>query len=146
MFEEGPYIKFAGFCESVIEGSDGVLSLIRVIDTITSNATGSSPPDSMPPLTAHLKLVVMAVAGQAKGRAELMIEPELPSGIKQRDLTFSATLQFEGEGKGANLIIDYAYLFEQEGLHWFSLYVDDQFWTRIPFYVRYNRVVTRTHN
>lgn len=142
IFDDGPYIKVACFCESVIEGKDGVLSLIRVIDTITSTASGPEAPDSMPPLELNLKLVVMAVAGQALGRHELKLLPELPSGIREREREFVASVHFEGAGKGTNILVDYRYRFELEGLYWFDLLLDEQLWTRIPFYVRYNRITT----
>lgn len=141
-FEEGPYIKVACFCESVIEGKDGVLSLIRIIDTLTHTAAGPEAPDSMPPLDFSLKFVLMTVAGQARGRHELRLVPELPAGIRENNRAFDASIHFEGEGKGANVLVDYPYRFEQEGLYWFHLLLDEQPWTRIPFYIRYNRITT----
>ncbi len=145
-FEDGPYIKVACFCESVIEGKDGVLSLIRIIDTLTSTASGPEAPDSMPPLDVNFKLVVMSVSGLARGRHELRLLPELPSGIREHDHAFNASIHFEGEGKGANVLVDYRYQFEQEGLYWFHLLLDEQLWSKIPFYVRYNRITTGTRS
>jgi len=35
-FENGPYLQAAVFCQDVIEDRSGVLSLIRLIDTLTT--------------------------------------------------------------------------------------------------------------
>ena len=33
-FELGPYVQVAAFCERVLRESDGVMSLVRVVDRI----------------------------------------------------------------------------------------------------------------
>jgi hypothetical protein len=57
-----------------------VLSLIRLIDTLTHTEARPDAPEEMPPMTYTLKLVIMLKPGAARGRHELRIVPELPSG------------------------------------------------------------------
>jgi len=139
-FEEGPYIQMASFCDYVLEDKTGALSVIRVIDRLTHTATGPSAPAEMPEVRYPLKLVLMLKSGRARGRSELKIVPELPSGQKGNPFTLSA--QFEGEERGHNVVMDIQFPFTMEGLHWFDVYVDNALLTRVPLRVIYQRIAT----
>ena len=140
-FEQGPYIQIAGMCEQVIEDKTGALSLIRIIDTITHTVVLPDAPAEMPNVTYPMKMVVTLKSGRARGRHELKIIPELPSGETKHQLIRS--IQLEGEERGCNNIINMLFTFTMEGLYWFSVYFDDSLLTRIPLRVTYNRIVTQ---
>ena len=140
-FEQGPYIQMAGLCEQVIEDKAGSFSLIRIIDTITHTEAHPDAPTDMPPVTYPMKLVIMLKSGRARGRHELKIIPELPSGENKPPFTRSA--QMEGEERGFNNIINMVFTFTMEGLYWFNIYLDDSLLTKIPLRIKYNRVVTQ---
>jgi len=131
----------AGICDQVIEDKTGVLSLIRIIDTITHTVEGPNAPPEMPPVTYPMKMVIMLKSGRARGRHELKIIPELPSGETKRPHIRS--IQMEGEEKGFNNIINMLFTFTMEGLYWFDVYLDDSLLTRIPLRIKYNRVITQ---
>jgi len=131
----------AGLCEQVIEDKTGVLSLIRIIDTITHTEARPDAPPEMPPITYPMKMVIMLKAGRARGRHELKIVPESPSGETKDPLIRS--IQMEGEERGFNNIINMVFTFTMEGLYWFNVYLDESLLTRIPLRVKYNRVVTQ---
>ena len=139
-FEQGPYVQMAGVCEQVIEDKTGALSLIRIIDTITHTEAGPDTPAEMPNVTYPMKMVIMLKSGRARGRHELKIVPQLPSGEAKAPLIRS--IQMEGEERGANNIINMLFTFTMEGLHWFDIYLDDSLLTRIPLRIKYNRIVT----
>lgn len=138
--ETGPYLQVACFCEMVIEDKSGVLSLMRIIDTISQSAVGPNPPDDMPPLAQNLSLVLMMKSGQARGRATITLTPEKPSGLK--DHPQELTAHFEGDERGANFVTKVNYLFDQEGVYWFHIYLDGEHWTSVPMRIKYSRVVT----
>ena len=140
-FEQGPYIQMAGLCENVIEDKTGVLSLIRIIDTITHTEARPDAPIEMPQVTYPMKMVIMLKSGRARGRHELKIIPELPSGEFKPPLIRS--IQMEGEERGFNNIINMLFTFTVEGLYWFNVYLDDSLLTRIPLRIKYNRIVTQ---
>ena len=102
-FEHGPYLQTACLCDTVIEAKDGTLSLIRIIDTLMSAARGPNPPTDMPPAQHAFTLVVMLKSGSARGRYELVIVSELPTGETKEPLSF--TVHFEGEERGHNLVV-----------------------------------------
>ncbi|MDO8690007.1 MAG: hypothetical protein Q7R39_08370, partial [Dehalococcoidia bacterium] len=66
-FENGPYLQAAVFCQDVIEDKSGVLSLIRLIDTLTHAPEMADPPNEMPPVTWNWKLVITMKAGKLRG-------------------------------------------------------------------------------
>ena len=140
-FEQGPYIQMAGLCEQVIEDKTGALSLIRIIDTITHTEARSDAPPEMPPVTYPMKMVIMLKSGRARGRHELKMIPELPSGEVKPP--FTRSVQMEGEERGFNNIVNMLFTFEMEGLYWFNVYFDDSLLTRIPLRIKYNRIVTQ---
>jgi hypothetical protein len=141
-YENGPFIQTACFCEQVIEDKTGVLSLIRIVDTVTHTVGGPTPPTEMPQFVYNSKLVLTFKSGNARGRSDLKITPELPTGETKDPITL--TLHFEGEEKGQNFILDLNFPFDYEGLYWFNVYIDDQKVTSIPIRVKYNRIVTRS--
>jgi hypothetical protein len=139
-FENGPYVQAACFCDMVVEDKLGTLSLIRVVDSVTHMASGPNPPEDMPPIQHALTLVVMLKSGNARGRSEVRIVPELPTGETKEPLSF--TVHFDGEERGHNLVLRLAQQFSLEGLYWYNIIVDGSKLTSMPLRVKYNRMVT----
>jgi hypothetical protein len=138
-FETGPYLKTALFCEKVLREADGVASLIRIIDRVTITAAGPDAPQTMPKTPYNMTAVISVTSGQSRGRHEIRIEPEEPSGLKKAP-PFVATVQMEGEDRGANIVLNMTFTFEMEGLYWFHIYFDDTLLTKIPFRMMYARI------
>ena len=139
-FETGPYVQVAAFCEKVLREADGVVSLIRVIDVITHSERGANPPQEMPAIRYPLTLVLTLKAGTARGRHEVTLTPELPSGETLPSNT--VTVQMEGEGRGVNFFSQIDIPYTLEGLYWFHVKFDEHVITRLPLQVRYSRTVT----
>ncbi len=138
-FEDGPFVQAACFCEMVIEDKSGVLSLLRIIDTLWHTEAGPNPPEEMPAFPFQVKLVLMLKSGRVEGRHEVKIVPSLPNGETEGPQTY--TVHFEGEEKGQNLVVQFAYLFRYEGLYWFRVLLDNEKITAIPLRIRYRRIV-----
>jgi len=133
----GPWVSAATFCETVIEGKDGVLSLIRVIDQINIAAANPSAPEELPPGKIQTNLVVMLKSDEAVGRWPLTIRCHLPSGQTLPDQMLD--LHFTGQERGNNLILQMQ-LDAMEGLYWFDVMLNDQMLTRVPLRVIYQRM------
>lgn len=138
-FEQGPYVQVAAFCERVLTEANGVLSLVRVVDVITHAEHRPDAPKEMPEVHYPLTLVLMLKSGRARGRHEITIKPELPSG--EFLSAFTLTVQLEGEGRGVNLASQIDIPYRLEGLYWFNVYFNEVLLTRIPLEVRYSRLV-----
>lgn len=139
-FEHGPYVQVAAFCERVMEERDGVMSLIRLVDVITHTEQGPEAPAEMPAFRYSLNLVVNLKSGTARGRHDVTITPEMPSGESLS--TLSVSVQLSGEGRGANIVSPINLEYTMEGLYWFNIGFDGIRLTRIPLEVRYTRVGT----
>lgn len=139
-FERGPYVNIATFCERVLREADGVASLIRVVDVITHNERGPNPPLEMPEIRYPLTLFINLKSGTTRGRREITIIPEQPSGESLEPRSLSAN--FEGEGKGVNITSRIDIPYKYEGLYWFIIEFEGRVITRIPLEVRYSKMVT----
>lgn len=141
-FEHGPYVQAACFCDMVLEDKTGVLSLIRIIDTLTHREYASDPPREMPQFSHRMKLVLMLKFGRAQGRFAIRVMPELPTG--EADDPVSINVHLTGEERGHNVVADLQYVFRMEGLYWFRVFLDDEPLTAIPLRVKYDPDTVRT--
>lgn len=139
-FERGPFLQVAALCEKVLREADGVVSLIRLVDRVTNTVQGQNAPDEMPEVRYPLTLVVSLKAGVARGRHDVTITPELPSGETMPPITMA--VQMEGDARGVNLIAQIDIPYRLEGLYWFNIRFDQTPLTRIPFEVQYARLST----
>jgi hypothetical protein len=133
---KGPYLAVAVICEKALQEQDGVLSIIRIIDRVTVAGMGPDVPDEMPPTQLQFFVVVAMKSGAARGRHTLRLRPEDPSGHQLGAL--EVPIHFEGEERGANVVVQFTLAAELEGLYWIDvLFGDDDLLTRIPLRVMY---------
>lgn len=138
-FEHGPYVQVAALCEKVLTEQDGVLSLIRIIDRLTHTAQGPGAPTDLPAFDYSVTVVLSLKSGRAKGRHQLRIQRELPSG-ELDEKPFEATVHLEGGSQGTNVIVGLTTRYEHEGVYWFNVSFDDELLTRMPFEIRYAKL------
>lgn len=137
----GPYISEALFCDTVIEGKDGVPSYIRVVDriTITGAQTAAREIATLPPL--QLTAVIGFKSGKARGSHQLSIQMERPSGLKGDKITLPIFFE-ESEDRGARVIVRMGLPAGDEGLYWFDVKLDERFITRLPLRVIHQTIST----
>lgn len=131
----GPYLAMAVLCEKVLTEQDGVLSVIRIVDRLTISAAGPEPPDEMPATQLNLVALVAFRSGSARGRYKVKLRPEDPSGIQLPVLEMP--IHFEGEERGANIVVGFNFVAEHEGLYWIDVLFQEDVVTRIPLRVMY---------
>lgn len=137
----GPYLQMAVFCEQVIEDKQGILTLVRIIDRTTMTASGPNAPEKMPPFPVNANMVIGFKTGFAKGSHEVKIRPTSPDGRQLPEVT--VPMHLEGDDRGANLVLPFRMMAEQDGLYWFDVYVGNRLFTRMPFRILYQRVSTQ---
>jgi hypothetical protein len=135
-----PHVSIAALCERVLTEKDNVLSLIRLVDTFTpeslpqnANLPQNTPLKFVP--VAHFVVVVILKSGEAKGKYQVALRLQGPSG-KQQPLGDAVPFVFEGGEQGASLLADVTIPADQPGLAWIDVLVDDEALTRIPFRIR----------
>jgi hypothetical protein len=134
----GPYVAMAVLCEKVLQEKDGVLSAIRVIDRIVSTASGPEAPARMPPVAIRLTALLSFRSGIARGSYTVTLRPQAPSGRALPALALP--VHFEGEDRGANLVLNLDSVLDEEGVYWFDVLLGEQRLTRMPLRVIYQRM------
>lgn len=135
-----PYITAALFCEKVIEGRDGVLSAIRIIDRAAVEFATTNP-ELLKVLTdAQQKQqiiqslpitgLICIKAGSLVGKFNIHVDGVKPSGMRSRLHTFPVELN--GGDTGANFILNLMIGLAETGTHWFEVLCNDHILTRIP--------------
>lgn len=135
----GPHLQAALFCERVVEEKDGVLSVVRIIDTINVQVSGPGVPAQMPRIRHKLFALIAMKSGDFQGSVTVHLEqvdPEQKRRWKGPDMP--ATLR--GGAAGQNLILEMQLEFDTPGTHWFDVLVDGRSVTRMPLTVNYATV------
>lgn len=121
-----------------MQEKDGVMSVIRVIDNLTHTIVASSMPEELPKVPYALTFFILFKAGQARGRHQVALEMESPSGMRKR--IFAQSMQMAGGHRGHNTVIQSNITFSSEGIYWFDVILEDQVVTRMPFKLQYQLV------
>jgi hypothetical protein len=135
---DGPYLQVAVICEKALEEKNGVISIIRIIDRVTITYVGHDVPDKMPETPVSFVLVASFKSGEFNGEKELRIVlKEAGSKDKEGKKLFSLPLTFEGDEKGTNVILNSVMQTKTEGVYWFEIFLDDNFYSKVPLTVHY---------
>jgi hypothetical protein len=134
-FEGGPYVTAAALCDRTLQESDGVLSLIRIVDKVT--VAGVGPEEQMAQASVNLTLVLILKAGDAAGRPfTVKLRPENPEGRAIAET--QVPVRFADEpNASASLLVQLGLLINQPGLYWINVLLDDELLTRVPLLVQY---------
>jgi len=130
----GPFLQAALICERVLVEQDGVLSLIRVIDRLIRHADAGEP-EELAPFTQPIHVVLLMKSGAARGRFEVTVGVEKPSG--ELGDAIAVPVHFEGEDRGVQVILPMSFAADQEGLYWFDVGFEGRRLTRMPLRVVY---------
>lgn len=131
-----PYVAAALFCDRVIEGKDGSLTAVRIVDTVAAQVKETFDPAAPLPVPVPTLLVVLR-AGELTGKHHLQIRHR-PSAGKVL-ATVSLDILLDGEERGAQAIIEYGVQWLSAGLHWFELELDGRQLTRMPLRISWQR-------
>jgi hypothetical protein len=134
---KGPLVQAAAFCETVIEGKDGTITLVRLIDRMTVSAAGPEAPKEMPAVSRTVTGVIALKAGSATGRMDIRIVMEKPS--TESNEIWSNSMLAEAPDRGQNFMVRLNLNFDQEGLYWFHVFADEDQLTSIPLRLVYAR-------
>lgn len=127
-----PYILAALLCENVIEDKTGSLSVIRIADKVEFETQGM--PEGYKPVIA-IKGLVAIRSGPVKGEFILTMKVMRPNGEQKGAPITLPTVKLLGGDQGSNTILNLNLGVEDEGLHWFDIYFQDDLLTRIPLTV-----------
>lgn len=133
---QGPFLSAAFICEKVLEERNGVKSAIRIIDRVTRTVVSPNPPEEMEPFDWEGVLLIKLKSGRARGNHRLRIELHKPSG--EKNVPIQQMLNFEGEeDRGIDVVAQMHINFDQTGIYWMFLYIEENMLTQIPLRVIY---------
>lgn len=119
MADGGPYVQAALVCERALQEPSGIVSPIRIIDRVFF-ITGE---DGQPVQRQHpITIVVMLKAGNARGGYTLYIEREKPS--MERTQIAQATVLFEGDDRGVQMILEAGFEPDEPGVYWLDVLLE----------------------
>lgn len=129
-----PHLGVAAICESVMREQDGVVSMIRMIDTF--NVKGDAK--TLPPGVVSFVIYVAFKSGDALGERTLELASYSPSGKKVK--TEKQKVKFKGDEQGVGAIFRVTMTINETGIYWFHVKLNRQDVTRIPLRINYKRV------
>lgn len=136
-FDTGPFVNMAVFCDRAMQETDGVVSIIRVVDQVNVQASGPDAPEELPPGgEIQVTLVLMLKAGEAKGMQTVQIVLEHPDTTRHEAPVLSVSFT-QGQHSGANLIMPMTIQTTSAGLYWADVLVNGRLVTRVPLLVNY---------
>jgi hypothetical protein len=146
-----PFLASAFFCERLVEEKDGVISVMRIVDTLTITqfllATPTPVPvipvdqQSMPPIGSQILIFVSFKSGDAKGKYFCQLFVVTPDG-KRDPITEKSPMIFLGKEHGVNMRVNVP-VPTQEGLYWFEVMVDGSLVTKMPLRIRHTKTTEK---
>ncbi len=130
-----PFVQVAAVCAMPLQERNGTLSLIKIMDRIP--VQGIADEMQRQPLQ-NFALVVILKSGDMKGKFNLKIIPETPSGKRLQPTVLSVL--FEGEERGVAAVMPVPLVAEEEGLYWFDVLIEEDLLTRIPLRIMYQKI------
>jgi hypothetical protein len=142
----GPYISVAAFCQTALAEASRQLSIIRILDQIVIQVpkfpAGVNLPKgfSLPIAAAQITMVIVLKSGVYKGKAIIKVRPISPNGKELPAAQFPTLL--EGEERGLQIVMPMTIVFEEEGVYWFEVGLDNppRLLTKVPLRIMHNEV------
>jgi hypothetical protein len=132
-----PLRQFASeFCEKRTK----FMSLVRLFERWKVEGQFSHMPVTVIPFN----LVVSVKAGRFRGSLRVKVKPRPPSGADLAPFEASVDLSGGDDDTTAHVVANLAFNAGEPGLYWFEVFFDDEFVTKIPLNVIYNRVEVTT--
>lgn len=130
----GPYLQTAVFCDRVLHETDGVYSLIRIVDRWVVAGTT----EQMATTLIQTNLVITMKSGTYRGAAKVQIIPTNPSGQEMPSLNLP--VNFEGDDdRGVAIALPIAFPVQEPGVYWFDVQVGGQSFSKVPLRVLYQQ-------
>lgn len=139
----GPFVAAAVFCENIVEDSSGMLSAIRILDTINVAVPPHiDPPTKKNQLPLSLNLLLSFRSGDSPRRQRLKVTIESPEG-KRKDVGASRPVEYTKEPHAVtNVKVKVNLGVHSSGVFWFDVFLDGKLMTRVPLNVVISQIGT----
>ncbi|MYF25511.1 MAG: hypothetical protein F4224_09530 [Nitrospira sp. SB0678_bin_10] len=135
----GPYLSAAFLCEKVItDKEDDAPSAIRIVDRVVCHYKPSSEGTSadLPLIKSNLVLFLSLKTGENPGPTSIELTLKRPDNKKLQP--FGQQIHLDSpSNRGANIAINLALEFNQAGVWWFDVSINNVWRTKVPLEVIY---------
>lgn len=128
-----PLLQAATICERVITEKDGVITLIRIIDSITV----SSDKDELPPGTLVVTTAVIFKSGEALGKRNITLIARDPD--SNEICRLKAVMELEGGEKGGIVSAEIPLAIKMTGLYFIDVLLGSELVTKMPLRIVYKK-------
>ena len=142
----GPFLTCATFCDAIIEEADGVLSAMKMIDTVKILLSPNAPadiPSEQNPVGIVQHLLVTFKSGDSPGKHKLQLIMEGPSGKKVEVMNKDIELSRKPHG-GLNIKTQCRIAVQNSGLRWLDVVLDGKVFSRVPINIIISRTIDPT--
>lgn len=125
-----PFVTAALLCQNVLQEKDESVTLVRIADRLQYHVVGM--PEGTKPIIA-IQGYISLKSGPVTGEHAIKIVSEKPNGDRKE--VYSLLANFLGKDHGQNIIMNLNLGIDQDGLHWFDVFLDEELLTRMPLMV-----------
>lgn len=140
-----PYVAFACMCEKVLQEQDGVLSAIRIVDSLhmrpvpqeneAAKSGGPSAAKAGGTPIAGINILIGLKSGDYRGTGKLILKAHSPDGQVMSGLKMETEVELKGGHQGGNVIINAGIPFTEDGVYWIDVIFENRVLTRMPIAV-----------
>ncbi len=126
-------------CERVLNEKDGVLSVIRLVDTFEIDQEHLPPEGQRPPILMHVLILAKFLPSQGGTTHAVQLKIVRPDGqvTDVGAVTSGSTPSGKGDASvGVNVIVPLGVIPNQFGMHYVECVLDGQTVARMPFTLR----------
>lgn len=133
----GPYLAAAVLSESVLRETNGLNSIIRIIDQVTFSVPKDHVPSPEEFFPYQVQLFISFRAGSFEGEANIQVRPFGDIGVVGPETSMPVLFRGQSVGPqtGTNLHVSLNLGLRGAGQYWIDILLDDNLITRVPLKV-----------
>lgn len=138
----GPFLAAAFYCDGIIEGKDGSLSVMKIIDGCKIEIAENTPaefPSPENPIHINPSALITFRTGDSPGPHVVGLVLEGPDGHRQSLPDQKFDLENTQHG-GVNIRTHLGISTHTSGIFWLDVYLDGKLVTRMPFNLQIQRL------
>ncbi len=134
-YPPGPWVVVAALCDRAIVESNGLLSLIQILDRVVLTASASEVLDDPPVFGISSTVIIVLSGGPEFDGGLLALQVNSPSGRSRSGEIMP--VPFPEGNHNARVTIDFQLSLKESGVYWIDVIFNERVLSRIPLQVVY---------
>lgn len=132
-YPPGPWVTIAAICERPLVDTDGILSIIRIVDRIKLTTNDPDVLAAPAPITVSALAMIVLTSGAAEISGVFALRVVSPSGLSSPGEPLP--LRFPKAGATQRVTVNIELRVNEAGIYWIDVLFSDRVLTRIPLEV-----------